>query len=409
DLEKKRNNEMLRLQMLVLTKQRLENALRKLNAYEVKVTRISEKLKIRISVLKNIKKDMLIWETKRLRGEQYIENIKKKIDDLGRDVNRFNPEDVDIDRLKKDYNQVRNNYKLIIKDIRVYFENAKEIVGGLKEIIKLQISGEIKEEVEEEVFEVQKIENILYTTNCDDCKLDIYRKDDGNTDKPVIIFVHGGAWKIGNKSYYMEKADYFAENDFVFVSVGYELHPDDGYHQQAGKVASVVKWVYDNAGDYDGDEDNIILMGHSSGGHLVSLLSTRQTYLQSVNLKLDNIKSTVLLDSAGLDIIEIKESYPFKFNIIYKPIFGDEVYGLRIASPINYITEEKAIPDFLIIHSNDDTSTKPTAIHFDEKLRAENKNSEIHGVDATHSEINENIGTIGDETTEIIMNYLGNL
>ena len=256
---------------------------------------------------------------------------------------------------------------------------------------------------------VEKIEDISYTTNCDDCKLDIYRVDDQVTNKPMMVFVHGGAWKYGNKSDYMDKAYYFAENGYVFASVGYPLHPEASYQEQTEKIASAVKWVYDNATEYDGDENNIILMGHSSGGHAVSLLSTNQAYLQSAGLELDNIETTILLDSAGLDIVEIKEDYPFKFFIVYRPIFGSILSNLKIASPINYIEEEKAIPDFLIFYSNSNPSTKATAIHFDEKLIAENQNSEIHDSDLTHSEINENLGTPGDETTVTIMNYLGNL
>ena len=428
NLEEKSKKEVQRLQMLVLTKQRLENALRKLHAYEVKVTRISEKLKIRIDVLKNIKKDMLVWETKRLRGEQYIENIKKKINDLREEVGRFNPEDINIEKLKKDYNQIRNNYKLIAKDIRIYFKDSREIVGGLKEIIKSNISEkaeEVKEEEEEKkeeetkvveeeeeeeevVVEIQKIEDISYATNCDYCKLDIYNKNNYIKNKPIMIFVHGGAWKYGNKSDYMEKAYYFAENGYVFASVGYPLHPGANYQEQTEKVALAIKWIYNNVNKYNGDKEKIILMGHSSGGHAISLLSTNQTYLQSAGLELDNIEATILLDSAGLDIVEIKEDFLFKFNIIYKPIFGDETYNLEIASPINYVVEEKAIPDFLIFYSNSNPSTKATAIHFDEKLIAENKNSEIHDSDLTHSEINQNIGTSGDETTEIIINYFKN-
>ncbi|GAG21254.1 unnamed protein product, partial [marine sediment metagenome] len=44
--------------------------------------------------------------------------------------------------------------------------------------------------------EVQKTEDVQYLDNCEDCLLDIYNKDDGTNNKPIIIFVHGGEGRI---------------------------------------------------------------------------------------------------------------------------------------------------------------------------------------------------------------------
>ncbi len=270
------------------------------------------------------------------------------------------------------------------------------------EIVNLETTKMIEPEVVESTeVKIQKIEDLQYVADCEACKLDIYNLNDGIDKKTIMFFVHGGAWIAGDKSTHVQKGEFFANQGYIFVSINYPLFPEVDYKEQATKVSSAIKWIYDNAKNYNGDKNNIVLMGHSSGGHLLALVSTDTSYLQSVK-----IKDVILLDSAGLKIPQTMITAPTIFNLMYKPVFGTILRNLRIASPFYHVEENDTLPPFLIFYSTSNNSTGPSAISFDNKLTSNSFKSTLYAVDATHKEINENLGLEGNAITEMILEYL---
>ena len=106
-------------------------------------------------------------------------------------------------------------------------------------------------------------------------KLDIYPTTNqsraGEAGLPIVIFVHGGAWRAGNKSRVGAKARYFTKRGYLFISVGYTKYPAAKATRQANQVGQAVNWVRANAPTYGGDPSRIVLMGHSAGSHLAAL------------------------------------------------------------------------------------------------------------------------------------------
>ena len=172
---------------------------------------------------------------------------------------------------------------------------------------------------------------------------------------PVVVWVHGGAWRIGDKSYQMQhKPPLFAEAGYCFVSINYRLSPDPPnsdpdrvlYPTHEEDVAAAIAWVYDNIATYGGDPDRIALMGHSAGAHLVALVSTDESFLAALGVVLNAIKGVIALDTGGYDIPE---------NLIYGPTalyvnaFGDDPAVWAEASPITHVESGKGIaPCFLV-------------------------------------------------------------
>ncbi len=262
-----------------------------------------------------------------------------------------------------------------------------------------------REKTEEEVViedetEIEIYLDISYSKDCPLCTLDIYKKSDYQ-EKSVVVFVHGGGWKIGDKSNHTKKGEYFAKQGVVFVSVNYPLYPDVNYKEQVESIAKSIKWIYDNSEEHEVEGD-VIVMGHSAGGHLISLLSTDERYMESVGLNMKDIKKVITLDSVGTDIVKIKKETPLLFRAVYKPIFGENEDILKEASPINYINNNT--PPFLIIYSNLREISVINANNFYNKITKSGVSGEIYGVDLTHEEINSNIGSEGDEVTKKI-NY----
>ena len=92
----------------------------------------------------------------------------------------------------------------------------------------------------------------------------------GARGAPVVIFVHGGAFVVGNKDrtpeIFSNVCWYFARHGIVGVNMEYRLAPQNKYPSGVVDVGSVVAWVKTNIERFGGDPKRIYLIGHSAGG-----------------------------------------------------------------------------------------------------------------------------------------------
>lgn len=124
-------------------------------------------------------------------------------------------------------------------------------------------------------------ENITYKKDGTgkDLLLDIY-KPKNSTDKkiPVVIFLHGGAWALGDKviapdNYIEQTILKLTEKNYAVISVNYRLVSEDVHFPGPIEDSKdAVRWVRKNAEKYGFDSENIGFWGVSAGAHL-SLLS----------------------------------------------------------------------------------------------------------------------------------------
>jgi acetyl esterase/lipase len=164
-----------------------------------------------------------------------------------------------------------------------------------------------------------------------------------NTEKkPVVIFIHGGYWDEGNKDMYTFLGRNFAKKGILTVIPNYTLSPKGNYDSMAKEVAAAIKWTFENIEKHNGDPEQIFLMGHSAGGHLISLVGTNPTYLENIEM----VKGTILNDAAGLDMYSyLIENPPSDFHH-YDVTWTDDPENWKEASPIYYLSEK--VPPFLI-------------------------------------------------------------
>ena len=129
----------------------------------------------------------------------------------------------------------------------------------------------------------------LYVQGEDCLYLNVWKADDGGKKKPVMVWIHGGAFEVGGTVEPREEGTNFVKEnpDVILVSIDYRLgvfgflhlsHLPDGKDypdaQNLGLMDQIMalKWVHENIANFGGDPDNVTIFGQSAGGGSVSLL-----------------------------------------------------------------------------------------------------------------------------------------
>jgi arylformamidase len=88
---------------------------------------------------------------------------------------------------------------------------------------------------------------------------------------PILVFLHGGAWKGSNKECRAFPAQVMCPKGAVWISVEYPLAPDHTIETQAESAEMALAWIAANAHSFGGDAHRILVMGHSAGAHLATI------------------------------------------------------------------------------------------------------------------------------------------
>lgn len=175
-------------------------------------------------------------------------------------------------------------------------------------------------------------------------KLDVYwPRKPSESETGVLLLIHGGAWRTGDKQNFSGIAEFYAQRSFVVVNINYRLFPDDKHPAQINDVAKAFSWVWQNIGRYHGDRSNIVVAGHSAGAHLGLLLSCDAHYLQDEGLSTGEIAAVVADDTASFDLTQPADNEGWVASWVNRIIvqnFGPGQLKLRAASP--YFQAQKA-------------------------------------------------------------------
>ncbi|HLO95055.1 MAG TPA: alpha/beta hydrolase [Burkholderiaceae bacterium] len=102
-------------------------------------------------------------------------------------------------------------------------------------------------------------------------RLDVF--SDSVAKAPVLVFIHGGYWRALGKEDLSFIAPSFTSEGAVVVIPGYDLCPEVSMERIPLQLAEALAWVWRHVADYGGDPNQIVIAGHSAGGHLAALLS----------------------------------------------------------------------------------------------------------------------------------------
>lgn len=102
-----------------------------------------------------------------------------------------------------------------------------------------------------------------------------YRPQNGE-NLPVLLWIHGGCWMIGEPDLGQEELSYIArEAGMLVVSPDYRLAPEHPYPAGLDDCEALLLWLRENAAEWGGDGQKISVGGSSAGGNLAAALAIR--------------------------------------------------------------------------------------------------------------------------------------
>lgn len=235
-------------------------------------------------------------------------------------------------------------------------------------------------------------------------RLDVYLPAQAK-GAPIIVMVHGGAWMIGDKgasAFVSNKVAHWLPKGYILVSSNYRMSRQPNPLDQADDIARALAFVQAKAPSWGGDPTRVLLLGHSAGAHLVSLLAADPRIVTSKGGTA--WLGTIVLDSAAYDLVEIMQR---KHPRIYDRAFGKDPAFWTDTSPYRRLTVAPA--PMLLVCSTKRSDACPPAQAFSAKATELGGRITVLPVDMKHGELNKELGLPSDytKTIEGFMRTLG--
>ena len=205
--------------------------------------------------------------------------------------------------------------------------------------------------------EIQEIKDIEYK-NIDSLslQLDIYKLKNLDEPAPVMIFIHGGAWRTGKRSDYLPYLIDYAKKGYITITVSYRLVKKSTFPAAVQDVNCAVRWIRSHSADYGIDSDKMVLIGGSAGGHLAMMVGyAGDEPMFNKDCSIENssgVKVVINLYGPG-DLTTPYAKGMYQTIDFIGSSYEDNPESYKLASPKTYITPDD--PPTLTFHGTIDS------------------------------------------------------
>jgi len=187
--------------------------------------------------------------------------------------------------------------------------------------------------------------------------LDLYCPEKVSGPAPVIVWIHGGAWRRGGKRKCPAVA--LVPDGYAVASIDYRLSSTAPFPAQIEDCKAAVRWLRANAAKYNLNADRIGVWGMSAGGHLAALLGTSggvpELEGSGDNMQYSSRVQAVCAVAGPTNLPALTNVGPKRMSAIEGllggPLEKDKEKAIA-ASPIHYVSKDD--PPFLIVHGGGD-------------------------------------------------------
>lgn len=177
--------------------------------------------------------------------------------------------------------------------------------------------------------------------------LDVYRPQ-GAGPLPVVVFLYGGNWQMGDKGMYPFAARPLAARGAVVVVPDYRVAPEVAFPAFVEDNAAAVAWTLRHAAEIGGDPSRVFVVGHSAGAYNAAMLALDGRYLERAGVSRAQLAGVVGL-AGPYDFLPITQPD-------LKPIFAPVQDG-PLSQPITFA--DGTNPPMLLLAGADDTTVRP--------------------------------------------------
>jgi acetyl esterase/lipase len=234
-------------------------------------------------------------------------------------------------------------------------------------------------------------------------RLDIYTPEKAS-GAPVIVSIHGGALRAGDKSAQTFVGQRFASAGHVTVVVNHRLSPGVVHPAHIEDIAAAVAWVKRNIAKHGGDPQKIFVIGHSAGAYLAALLILDPRYLAAHEMAPGDIRGVVPV--AGFFYVDRPGVAPDR----PKDTWGADVNVWKAASPATYI--RRNVPPLLLLYADgDDEWRRKQQDEFATALRERGDNDvEVRMIKGrTHNTVWTEMANGDEDTSRAILQFVSRL
>lgn len=179
---------------------------------------------------------------------------------------------------------------------------------------------------------------------------------------PLVVFIHGGAFWMGDKSDNTKERALLVDNGFAVATVNYRYSVDAIWPAQLDDLRDAFAFLRRNAGRFGVDPTRVASFGPSAGGHLsascgVGFAANEETRLKASivwypPIDFPNMDSDI--EATGVPRATGRNDAPDspESALIGAPV-GDNHALARAASPLGLLDDlplGTVLPSFLIMH-----------------------------------------------------------
>ena len=216
--------------------------------------------------------------------------------------------------------------------------------------------------------------------------VDLYRPAELSEHVPLIVWIHAGGWRTGDRRRAPDLARHFAADGFAMASIDYRSTREAIFPAQLHDVRAAIGWLHEHAEEHGVDNGRLGLWGASSGGHLAALAAlTTHRELAAQQLGTRDASAAPVgavaigyapIDFLAMDVQRNHERRPvddpsaftipsgartadansYESRLIGAPIH-DRPDLVRAASPLTYA--HPGAPPFMIVHGLSDSAVPP--------------------------------------------------
>ncbi|VGO16065.1 Lipase 2 [Pontiella desulfatans] len=208
-------------------------------------------------------------------------------------------------------------------------------------------------------------------------KLDLYLPEKTDTPPPLMVWIHGGGWKNGDKANVNGAILKLSSEGYAVASINYRLKDLSIHPKNIHDCKGAVRWLRAHAKEFGFDPEQVAVGGGSAGGHLSLLLGLSHGFAElegTVGGNLDHCSAVkAIIDLYGPSDFSSFSKNSERFNKAHE--FRME--QLKHASPTTYLTKND--PPVLILHGDQDkTVPVEQSILLDKRYKELGLESELH-------------------------------